>query len=533
MATTAQETTPTRARLNLWDTTSLIVGIIIGAGIFRTPGEVFASVNGPWQAIGLWLLGGLVSLIGALCFAELASAYPHSGGEYVYLTRAFGRPVGFLFAWDQLALIRSAGSTGIIAYAFGEYTSRLLEIEQDTLFFNALFASAAITILTIVNILGVQMGKHTQNALTVLKIVSIGGLVAAGAAVAMGYGASQPPPVYQGILVGVDNNRAVLRENEQSEIIVQLTKQTKIWVNGDIQDDPDKPFDVAMLKGQKVRIVASPSSPDVAESIKINDRFILLVLGVALIPVMWTYAGWHEAAYVVAEVREERRTIPLALIMGTAAVVIIYLAIVLACLGALGFERAGEAEVIAADVLGKLGPFGAKAMALLVMISCLGATHGTIFTSSRIFAALGTDHPLFSSLSRWDPRWGTPVNALVVQGAISIGMVIFVCLAFPGKSPFLSLLFCTSAAFWVFFLLTGLSLFILRVRDRELPRPFRVPIYPVVPVLFCLACIGMIYASVHDFPIHSLVGLGIVLAGVPLYLVSEKMRKTSTLQPPP
>lgn len=527
MDTSAPAATSSKAKLTLWDTTSLIVGIIIGAGIFRAPSEVFNGVNGPWQAVGLWVLGGFVSLLGALCFAELGSTYPRSGGEYVYLTRAFGRPVGFLFAWNQLALIRTAGSTGIIAYAFGEFTSRFFNLENHTELFNVLFAVAAIALFTGVNILGVYSGKMTQNVLTALKILGIGLLLVAGWYVAQQSDNPDPRVVYHGEIAKIEQNEIALRQRDQTGSIVTVTSATKIRINGSDEDDNDRPYQSSDLReGQEIRVIASKSAPEEAEYIKVNTFPLLEIIAIGLIPVLWTYAGWHEAAYVVAEVRQEQRTIPLALLLGTGSVMVIYVAINVACVSAVGFERAGESSAIAADVMGAaFHEQGAKLMALIVMISCLGAINGTIFTSARIFAEMGRDHALFAPLARWNARFGTPVIALLVQGVLSMAMVVFVWLYFGSGSAFFNLLFCTSAAFWVFFFLTVLALFVLRFKDPSLPRPFRVPLYPITPILFCGCCAWMIYNSVNSFPRHSLVGLLILAAGLPLYLLSEWIRR--------
>src|SRR5262249_20000436 len=157
-------------RLGLWDTVSIIVGIIIGVGIFATPGKVFSYAAGPWAALAIWGFAGLLSLVGAFCFAELASTYPRSGGEYVYLTRAYGGWMGFLFAWGQLAVIRTAGSIAGLAYIFADYAGKLWPLDTAG---KALLAALAIGVLSVVNVLGVRLGKRTQNALTLFKLAGL------------------------------------------------------------------------------------------------------------------------------------------------------------------------------------------------------------------------------------------------------------------------------------------------------------------------------------------------------------------------
>src|SRR5438477_2036391 len=176
MDTNAKPNVAIEANLGLWDAVSIIVGIIIGVGIFVTPHDVFAQVPHPAIAIGVWVLGGILALIGALCFAELAAAYPRSGGEYVYLTRAFGPLTGFLFAWSQLTVTRS-GSIAALAYIFGFHTAALFGWSGDAVF---LLAASSVLLLTLVNIVGVRMGTGTQNVLTIAKVLGLAALVVVG-----------------------------------------------------------------------------------------------------------------------------------------------------------------------------------------------------------------------------------------------------------------------------------------------------------------------------------------------------------------
>src|SRR4051812_40276963 len=190
MDTSPKSTDPIEANLGLWDAISIIVGIIIGVGIFITPSDIFAQVPHPAVAIGLWILGGILALIGAFCFAELASTYPRSGGEYVYLTRAFGPLTGFLFAWSQLTVTRS-GSIAILAYIFGSRAALLFNTDTTSIF---LLAGLALIVLTVINILGVREGAWTQNILTVAKVLGLVALIIVG----FGWGKAEitaPEPV--------------------------------------------------------------------------------------------------------------------------------------------------------------------------------------------------------------------------------------------------------------------------------------------------------------------------------------------------
>ncbi len=311
-----------RRELTLFDSTCIIVGIIIGAGIYRSSPDVARLAPNATWLIGLWLLGGALSLIGALCYAELATAYPQEGGDYVYLTRAFGRRVGFLFAWCQLWIVRP-GSIGAMAYAFAEYANRIWPRAEGgrAAYVLVMYAAGSIVVLTAVNILGVREGKWTQNVLTTAKVLGLAAIVAVGFLYAAPASTQQPATAH-GIL---------------------------------------RPF--------------------------------LADIGLAMIFVLFTYGGWNEMAYVAAEVKEPRKNILRALLVGTLAVTAIYVLVNLAFLHALGLDGARHATV-AADVLELgIGPWAGLAISLLICISALGAINGQIFTGARIYYAMGSRAP--------------------------------------------------------------------------------------------------------------------------------------------
>jgi amino acid transporter len=439
----------TDARLGLWDTVSIIVGIIVGVGIYKAPADVFSFAHGPWQVLAIWAIGGVLSLLGALTFAELASTYPRSGGEYVYLTRAYGSPVGFLFAWAQLAVIRPGGGIAMPAYILAEAADRLWHLGSAG---SVALAVLVIAGLTAINIMGATLGKRAQNLFTAAKVLSLAGIVAAGF-----------------LLVRPDYT------------------------------------DTALIATQPFSFV------------------------VMMMAVMYAYDGWNEAAYVSAEVRERRRNLPLALMLGTALVTVIYLLVNAAYLVGFGLEMARARQVGAADILQQaLGPIGGQAMDVVVILSVLGALTGMIFTGSRLFSELGADHRIFAPLGWWHPRLGTPVWSLAIQASISIVMVVGVH-CWQGKSGFDTLLKCTAPVLWLFFLMTALSLLVLRHMEPHVDRPFRVPLYPLVPLLFCGWCGFMLCGSLYDAPQEALVGLAILLAGVPLYLLSRRLDRPAAV----
>lgn len=458
-----QATQPVQAQLGLWDAVSIIIGIVIGASIFKTPPLIFMFAGGPWAGLGVWALGGLLSFIGALCYAELASTYPRSGGDYVYLKRAFGPWCGFLFGWAQLAAILTA-STGMMAFVFAEYAAGLLGMEKSSWVW---LAVGAVTLLSAVNLLGSITGKWTQN---ILSLVKVAGLLAIAVA---GFMTNQP---------------------------------------------------------------GAFTSPQASGS----SNF-----GLAMIFVLYAYGGWNDAAFVAADVRDKRNIVR-CLLLGTGIITLIYLAVNAAYLMALGYDgiRSSKEAVAAAVLRTQVGDNAAKFMSILVMISALGAVNGLIFTGSRVYSTLGAENSIFAFLGRWHPRIGSPVWSLLAQWVVCLLMIATVgteggrdainsILQGIGADPipwekkfdnngFDALLAMTSPVFWGFFLLTGLSLFALRERDPDMPRPFRVPLFPLVPLIFCGMCFFMLNSAIDYAGKLTLFGILPLLIGLPLYAISTR-----------
>lgn len=433
------------------DGVSIIIGIVVGVSLFRAPPLIFGAVAGPGWGMLAWTLGGVLALVGALCYAELASAWPRSGGDYVYLSRAYAPWLGFLFGWAQLAAILT-GSIGAMAYVFADYAVAAWGGRA------APWAAAAVAALTALNLFGVGVGRRVQNALTGAKVLGLGAVLAAGL---LADGVAPPAPAGGGSLD----------------------------------------------------------------------------FGFAMILVLYAYGGWNDAAFVAAEVRDPRRNVARVLLLGTGSIVLLYLAVNAAYLAALGFDGLRASSAPAADVLaGALGPWGGRAMSALVMVSSLGAINGLVFTGSRIYASVGADHRAFRALGAWNARLGAPVRALLAQGGVALALVLGVgteggraaldgalAAAGAGGLPwerfgggFDTLVAATAPVFWLFFLLTGLALPILRRREPDAPRPFRVPLYPLTPIVFCASSAAMLWASLSYAREISLLGLVPLALGLPL-----------------
>ena len=455
-----------RGELSVWDAISLIIGIVIGSTIFKAPAAIFGSVPDATTGLVLWGVGGFLSLLGALCYAELGAAYSSEGGEYFYLRRAYGRFVGFQYGWSQLSIVQVA-SIGALASVFADYAARVFGLQGDAAVW---LAATAVIGLTLLNIIGVTVGKQAQNMLSLVKIAGLVGLVAAG------------------------------------------------------------------LLGPAAETSVTDSAPTVARSWQ----------PLALILILYAYGGWNDAAFIVAEIRDPQRNVPRALVGGIGLVAILYLLINWAYIRGLGEVGVVNSREPAADVMGRLfGDHGQRAMSCLVMVSALGGVNGLVFTVSRLHAAVGREHPLLSWLGHWDPVRHVPQRSLLLQGGLTVLLIFAVglesgravvdrCVQVLGGTPlpwsqffggFETLVAGSAPIFWLFFLLTSLAVVVQRVRDPKQPRPFRVPGYPVTPLLFAGTCGFMLYSSVtYAWPLMQVTMAPFVL-GVPLFGISEWLRR--------
>jgi len=469
--------------LGLGDAVSLIIGVIVGTAIFQSPPDIFGNVAGPGIGLLAWLIGGIVSLLGALCYAELATTYPTGGGDYTYLTRAYGRPMGFLFAWAELAVIRTGGSIAFMAYVVANYA---LDIYNPSAWLGAygtlFYAVLAIVLLTALNLSGLIPGKHLNNILTAAKVLGLLTIVAVG----LGW----------------------------------------YWFGPG----------VASLTPATTDNVVSPTT----------SSSTLTSFALAMVFVFYAYGGWNEAAFVAAELKPKRKIVR-ALVVGTIAVTVIYLLVNLAYLGALGYAGVCESKAVASDVLAL--PFGAGGrlfMSILVVVSALGAINGLLFTGMRLYSTFGGEHRLFAWLSAPADAKDVSKGALFAQAGFSIFLIVLLEFAhlwrellakiaplfqlsppdtFHQTGSIYQLVNCTAPIFWLFFLLSGVAVFVLRYRDRHLERPFRVPCYPVIPLIFCSLCMFMLVKSTEyalsQQPAEAVVVFGLVLLGVPLYAYSQ------------
>ena len=422
-----------RQTLSVWDGVAFIVGIVIGIGIFRLPPLVASGVSSEVMFIGAWLLGGVVMLVGALCYAELGSAHPNAGGEYHFLTQAFGRRVGIMFAWARGTVIQT-GAIAAVAFVYADYASNIVPLGSYS---SAIHAVIGVAVVTALNLVGTPQGVRAQVALTTLTILALlRAVIAAGLSTA---GMPQPPV------------------NPASQ-----------WGS----------------------------------------------FGLAMVFVLFAYGGWNEAAYLSGELKDVRRNMVRTLLLGTAVVVTLYALANLAYLNVFGLEGLRKSSTVGADLMRiAVGGWSAIAFSIIVCICALSTLNATIFTGARAYYALGRDVPAIRALGVWEEQGDKPTNALLLQAAIALALLAFGSTTRDGLEAMISY---TAPVFFSFMLLIAISLFVFRRRGIELP--YRMPLYPLPPVLFGAASAWMIYSTIAYAGIGSLLGIAVLLAGTPLLL---------------
>lgn len=394
---------------------AIIVGIVIGAGIFKTPSMVAGVTGDAGWLIVAWVLGGVISLAGALCYAELATTYPHAGGDYHFLARAFGKPASFLYAWAKATVINT-GSIALLAFVFGDYMSKVINLGAHS---TALWAIGIVVAMTLINLIGLHAASWVQTCLTMIEVTGLVCVVVAG----------------------------------------------------------------FVLSGE------APASPALFSSSPSLGMF-----GLSMVFVLLTYGGWNEAAYISAEVRGGKRAIVPVIVISIMLLTLIYLLFNIAVLAGLGLSGLAGSKAVAADLMGKaFGPWGEKALGVFVAVAALTSINATMIVGARTNYALGRDWPALRFMGNWHAERGSPVAAYCVQSLLSLALV---GLGIWQTDGFEVMVEFTAPVFWAFLFLVGVSLFVLRVKDPQAERPFKVPLYPLTPILFCLTCAFLTYSSV-------------------------------------
>lgn len=427
--------------LGRWDSVAIILAIVIGVGIFRVPAEIARYLSSPAFIILAWITGGLISLIGVLCYTELSSSFPHTGGNYVYLKKSYGPLVSFLFGWSELLVIRT-GSIAAIAFILAEYLSSFLALNS---YFVKPIAIFSIGLLAFINIVGLKHGKRAQDIFVVIKITALVGLIVLG------------------------------------------------FTSG---------------KGNFTHFYYTFSH---------STKSFLPLFGLALIPILWTYGGWHENIFVAGETKDARSTVPFALISGILIVTALYVLANLLYIYMLPIAEIGESKLIAARILDILyGRHGKKMFEAIVIVSSITAINAMIITGSRLIYAIAQDNPIFSYMKKLSTKFGTPHRAIIIIAIWSVVLVLW--------GSFNRLLFFTGILVWLFFALVVAGLFILRRKFPYIKRRYTVWGYPVIPLIFIIISITLALNTFISYPRQSLIGLGLLMVGIPVYFISRRLQ---------
>ncbi len=434
--------TELRRDLGLAAALAIVVGTVIGSGIFRVPQAMVQNVGSVPMVFLVWIVGGALSLAGALTYAELAAAMPGAGGEYVYLTEAYGPMWGYIYSWTQLSVAKS-GSIATLATAFFEYTAHFLPQFEVVWFavgpfqikYGQIFAMGLILALGAVNYVGVKVGGNVQIVVTLVKVALIAFVIAAG----LFYG----HPV----------------------------------------EGPSAPV---------------PTPP-------IQTGFIA-----ALVAALWAYDGWNNVGMVASEIRDPKRNLPLALIGGTMAVIVIYMMANWAYFRVLTPADVAGHKLVAAEMMQRIqGPAGAAAVSIAAMISIFAALNGSILTGARVPYAAAKDGLFFPAVARVHPTYHTPGVSIILMTIWSSILVL------SGKYD--DLFNFVIFGSWILYAMATASVFVLRRKRPDLPRPYRTLGYPVVPALFLVGAAILEVRTLIDKPVQALAGIGLMALGLPFY----------------
>lgn len=440
-----------RRDLGKWGAIAMVVGTVIGSGIFAVPKAMTLEVGSPGMVFVVWVFGGILTLFGALTYAELAAAIPEAGGEYAYLRTAYGPFFGFLYGWTQ-AWVAKSGSVATLATLFFYYLANFSPGLEGTLWiiplpigpgggpleirWGQLCAMAVILILGFVNYFGVKVGGGLQIAVTILKVSLI-----------------------------------------MAVVVIGMTSS------------------VGSVSNYSTSIPAAGGWAG---------------FFAALVAALWAYDGWNNVSMVASEVRNPQRNLPIALIGGVLAVIAIYLLTNLAYFYVLPAADVAASNRVAADMMRRiLGDGGAAAVSLAAMISIFAALNGSILSGSRVPYALARDGLFFRSCAYVQPKYSTPSKSILLLSVWSSVLVL------TGRYEELYTLVIFPS--WILYAMATASVIVLRKTRPDLPRPYKTIGYPVVPVLFVLVAVALIFSTLFKSPRESILGLGIIAAGLPFY----------------
>jgi basic amino acid/polyamine antiporter, APA family len=457
--------------LGVWSATAIVIGSMIGTAIFLVPSEISRDVGSVAQVVAVWLIGGVMVLFGAFCYAEMGAAMPEAGGDYVYLTRGLGPLWGFLFGWMTAMIQRPASaaiiSAGLLRFAgfiFPMATARTVTwhipvpFQGEPLHFTVTaaqcWAAAMIAVMVAINYFGVRSAGRVQTVLTALKVAAIASIVVMG-----------------------------------------LT--------------------LGQISGNYSSLLATRPS-----------HGALAAFLAALVPVMFAYYGFGALGTVGGEILSPQKNIPKAVIVGLLSVVGLYTLLNVVYLRVLGFSQVVQSEHVASDVVALLaGASGGKWLTVAMMTSAIGTLHANFLTGPRVSYAMARDGQFFRFAQRIHPMFHTPSGALVFQGCVAILLVL--------TGTYQELYSLMLFAIGIFFMLTAVALIRLRTKEPGLPRPYRAWGYPFTPLIFAAGALAMSASLWLVRPMRSSVGLAVILLGIPFYYYWQRRAAIRSPLPEP
>jgi APA family basic amino acid/polyamine antiporter len=444
-----------KRQLGLFDSSMMVIGIVIGSGIFMTTGLMAEAIPSASLILLAWVLGGLQMLAGALTYAELGAAMPKAGGQYVFLREAYGQLPGFLFGWIAFVAYIS-GTNAAIAVAVAEHVGSfypslstqniIIDVGSFSISGGQIFALSLILILSIINYLGIVFGKWIQNIFTVLKIGSI--LLFALA----------------GLFISTGNH-------------IDMSLNTTNMSIGSI----------------------------------------LTGMGIALVAVNWTVGGWEYITFAAGEIKNPKRNLPLALIIGTVTILTLYFLVNIAYLKVLPMDSLiGEIKVGEMTARSLYGPGIGGLFVLVIIVSMFGALNGNILVGSRVYYAMAKDHLFFSKAADVHPKFHTPGNAIIIQGFWAAALTL--------TGTFEELITLVVFVNFMLWIASASTVFVLRKKQPDLDRPYKVWGYPYVPAFFIIFSSAIMVNTFFKSPEQSLIGLGLTLLGIPAFWYWKKKK---------
>ncbi len=416
------------------DVAVITVGTVIGSGLFLTPGGVLRNAGSVGVAMTIWVVGGLLSLLGALAYAELGCSRVGAGGLYAYIRDAFGNATAFTYGWTLFVVIAS-GSVATLAVAAGDNLAAVMPLGEIG---KKIVAVAIIAGLAVINVRGTRESTSVLGLATLLKVVALVVLIVVLPIAGHGLG--------------------------------EVTQPWPAEVNGPV------------ISGGLA----------------------------AMVSVLWAYEGWQYATFIGGEVIDPQKNFPRGLVLGTVAIIVIYVLANVGYLAALGPTRLAASNAVASESVGAaFGPLAARLILVPVLVSIVSACHGLMLTASRVFYAMGQDGIFFAKLGEVHPKFGTPATSIIALATWSAVLAL--------TGTFTTLLTYVVFVGWIFYGLGGVCVIIFRRREPDAPRPMKVPLYPVTPILFVASALVIVVNTIIDNPVRGLIGIGGTLLAIPVY----------------